>query len=144
MFAGFALIATGAQAQGLQPPDSEFLGAVEKYGISQENWDTGEHAAATFPNAYRFTRHYEIVAGDGVPPETWVDETGALDLSALQANDADGPLDLETLLRDRLKNHAMVVLKDNRVLHQRFWNGMTRLTLRWHCKNGRNFGILAS
>ena len=120
-----ALIGGTAFGSDLRPVDSEFLEQVEPFGISQENWDAAEFAAITFPNAYKFTRHYVVERGTAVEPEVWQDETGALDLSSLVGNDADGPLDLETLLRDRLKNHSMVVLKDNRLLHQHFWNGMT-------------------
>jgi len=47
-----------------------------------------------------------------------------LDLKKISVFDADGALDLETLLRDRIKNHSMVVLKGNRLIHQHFWNGL--------------------
>lgn len=117
------LLATTAGAGQMQPVDEAFLSQVEQYGITQQNWDSGEHAAVTFPNAYRFTRHYVVENGNAVAPRAW-DETGGLDLSTLTATDADGEMDVETLLRDRLKNHSMVVLKDNRLLHQHFWNGM--------------------
>lgn len=108
--------------QPMLPPDEDFLAQIEPFGITQENWDAAEYPAVTFPNAYRFTRHYVVERGE-VTPEVWREE-GGLDLSALTAADADGILDLETLLRDRLKNHAMVVLKGDRLLHQHFWNGM--------------------
>lgn len=116
-------LALPATADTALPPDAAFLAQVERFGISQENWDAAEFAAVTFPNAYRFTRHYVVAPGSAVAPEVW-QQDGGLDLSALTAEDADGPLDVETLLRDRLKNHAMVVLKGDRLLHQHFWNGM--------------------
>ncbi|WP_204113108.1 serine hydrolase domain-containing protein [Shimia biformata] len=114
-----------AIANDLRPVDSDFLAQVEPFGISQANWDNGEHAATTFPNAYRFTRHYEISPGSNLAPESWQDATGSIDLGSLIAHDADGAINLETLLRDRLKNHTMVILKGDRLLHQHFWNGMT-------------------
>lgn len=117
------LFAISAHAGPLQQPDHDFIAKVDRFGITQENWDSAEFAAVTFPNAYRFTRHYVVKNGDAVRPEAW-QETGGLDLSSLTAEDADGPLDVETLLRDRLKNHSMVVLKGNRLVHQHFWNGM--------------------
>jgi CubicO group peptidase (beta-lactamase class C family) len=116
-------IAMPAGAGSLLPADRGFMDQVEQFGIYQRNWDSGEHAAVTFPNAYKFTRHYVVERGDAVPPEAW-DVNGELNLSALKVEDADGALDVETLLRDRLKNHSMVVLKGNRLLHQHFWNGM--------------------
>lgn len=118
-------VSAAAVSADLLPPDAGFLEQVAAFGITQENWDSGEFAAVTFPQAYRFTRHYEISAGDDVAPEEWQDENGTIDLLALSARDADGVHDLQTILRDRLLNHAMVVLKDDRLLHQHFWDGMT-------------------
>ncbi|OJJ13600.1 MULTISPECIES: serine hydrolase [unclassified Roseibium] len=114
-----------ALADDLMPPDQTFLEQAGRFGISQENWDSGEFAAVTFPEAYKFTRHYVIEPGDAVAPEVWVDARGALKLDGLVARDADGEHSLDTLLRDRLLNHSMVVLQGNRLLHQHFWNGMT-------------------
>ncbi len=116
--------ATTAWSTDMLPPDAAFLEQTEQFGVTQENWDSAEHASVTFPNAYKFTRHYVVERGS-IEPEVWKDERGTLDLASLSGNDADGPHDLMSLLRDRLKNHSMVVLKDDRLLHQHFWNGMT-------------------
>lgn len=118
-------VSGAAMSADLLPPDEAFLQQVAEFGITQENWDSGEFAAVTFPQAYRFTRHYDISAAGEVAPEAWRDENGSLDLAALKARDADGVHDLRTILRDRLFNHAMVVLKGDRLLHQHFWDGMT-------------------
>lgn len=123
--AGVLLMTTSAMAGSLQPVDQNFLAQAEQFGLTQENWDTGEFAAVSFPNAYRFTRYYQVERGDKVAPEEWQDESDKLDLSALTANDADGQHDVATILRDRLLNHSMVVLKGTRLLHQHFWDGMT-------------------
>ncbi|MBO9449911.1 beta-lactamase family protein [Tropicibacter sp. R16_0] len=117
------LLSSAAYANSILPPDQAFLDQVEGFGVTQGNWDSGENAAVTFPNAYKFTRHYVVEPGDDVEPEKWT-EADRLDLSELTADDADGPLDIETLLRDRLKNHSMVILKGDSLLHQHFWNGM--------------------
>ncbi|MGK7926416.1 MAG: serine hydrolase domain-containing protein [Spirulina sp.] len=110
--------------ESVQQPDADFLERVSEFGVTQQNWDSPEYAAVTFPNAYKFTRHYRIAREDTVAPEVWQEDGPQLNLSALSASDADGSHDLETLLRDRLKNHAMVILKGDRLLHQHFWNGM--------------------
>lgn len=120
-----ALLCGSAMAGELLPPDEDFLSQAEEFGITQENWDAAEFAAVTFPHAYRFTRHYRVARGDQVAPEQWTDDTGALDITSLSARDADGTHALPIILRDRLLNHSMVVLKDNRLLHQHFWDGMT-------------------
>ncbi len=110
-------------AENIVPPDRTFIEAVQGFGITQQTWDAAEYAAVTFPNAYKFTRHYVVEPGTAVAPETWQAD-GGLDLASLTARDADGAFDIQTLLRDRLKNHSMVVLKGDRLLHQHFWNGM--------------------
>ncbi|TCL00395.1 hypothetical protein BXY66_3036 [Shimia isoporae] len=122
---GCLVAATVVNASDLKPVNDALLDQMEHFGVTQQNWDSAEHASVTFPNAYHFTRHYVVSPGDAVAPEAWKDEQGTLDLTALRGLDADGEHDLETLLRYRLKNHAMVVLKDDRLLHQHFWTGMT-------------------
>ncbi|TAJ04425.1 class C beta-lactamase-related serine hydrolase [Marinilabiliaceae bacterium JC017] len=117
---------TRAQFSGV---DEAFVEQSEKLGISQAHWDAPEYAAASFPNAYKYTRHYRISRGLlGAPESVLVPEelvnTGSLNLSRLTGQDIDGEHDLITLLRDRLKNHSMVVLKDNKIVHQHYWNGM--------------------
>ncbi len=110
--------------EALLPPDADFLEQVSEFGVTQQNWDSPEYVALTFPNAYKFTRHYQISREDTVAPEVWQEDGPQLDLSTVAASDADGLHDLETLLRDRVKNHTMVILKGDRLLHQHFWNGM--------------------
>ncbi|MCG8687430.1 MAG: beta-lactamase family protein [Desulfobacterales bacterium] len=125
-----SFLTSTASASQLLPPDEAFLKKAEAIGITQEHWDSPEFAAVTFPNAYRFTRYYRISCGllgsgeDVLAPEVWKGDGTSLDIKKLKGNDADGPIDLETLLRDRLKNHSMVVLKSDRLLHQHFWNGL--------------------
>lgn len=118
-------MASFANAGDLLPPDETFLVQAEHFGLTQKNWDSAEYAAVSFPNAYKFTRHYLVSKSDSVAPSEWQSSGPKLDLASLSANDADGQHDLETLLRDRLKNHAMVVLKGDQLLHQHFWDGMT-------------------
>lgn len=120
-----------ANAADLYKADEQFMAKAEALGISQAVWDQAEYTAATFPNAYKFTRYYEIGNGSSgsgkgtLVPEKWK-ETNSLDLSKLKGTDADGEFPLPIILRDRLKNHAMVVLKGNELVHQHYWNGMDK------------------
>ncbi|NKF49135.1 serine hydrolase [Shewanella sp. WXL01] len=118
-----ACLSFGAHAATLHQPDSQFIEQAAMLGVSQTEWDQGEMAAATFPNAYKFTRYYQVSKGSMVP-EKWK-LNNSLDLTKLKGMDADGEHDLYTILRDRLKNHSMVVIKGNEVVHQHFFNGMT-------------------
>lgn len=116
-------IAISVQAASFHQTDHAFLQQAATLGVTQTNWDNGEMAAATFPNAYKFTRYYQIPRGD-LQPEP-LELVNSLNLSKIKAMDADGLQTLDVLLRDRLKNHSMVVIKDNKVIHQHFDNGMT-------------------
>ncbi len=118
-----------AQAASYHPADAEFIDSAAARGVPQSAWDNGEYAAASFPHAYKFTAHYRIsrgLLGSGksvLMPEQWV-PNNTLDLTQLRGQDADGEHALLTLLRDRLKNHALVVLKGNQLVYQHFFNGL--------------------
>ncbi|CCN34704.1 conserved exported hypothetical protein [Vibrio nigripulchritudo SO65] len=115
-----------ANAATFHQEDVEFIKQAESLGLERSVWDQGEFAAMTFPNAYKLTRHYSISAGEGaVPPQRLVEEN-LLDLNKLEGVDADGKHSLYTILRDRLKNHAMVVIKGDKIIHQHYFNGMTK------------------
>lgn len=123
------LLSSTTQAATYLPVDKVFVKQAEELGVSQTVWDQPEYAAVTFPNAYKFTTHYRISRGllgakeAVLSPQEWT-VTNSLDLTKLKGVDADGELDLITLLRDRLKNHSMVVLKKDELVHQHFFNGM--------------------
>lgn len=120
----------GAQAATYHQPDKQFIERMESFGIPLSAWDSPEYAAVSFPHAYKLTRHYRISKGllgsseSVLVPEQW--KSGSLDLAALKGEDGDGELPLATLLRDRLKNHSMVVLKGDQLIHQHFTDGMTK------------------
>ncbi|RTR34484.1 serine hydrolase domain-containing protein [Shewanella atlantica] len=110
-----------AQAVEFKPVDSAFVQQSSALGVTQDNWDHGAHAAATFPNAYRFTPHMDIPLPANGKFREWSHRSQAL--LQLTGYDLDGEHSLEVLLRDRLKNHSMVVLNKGVLVHQHFWNG---------------------
>ncbi|CAG23811.1 serine hydrolase domain-containing protein [Photobacterium profundum] len=118
-----------AMAATFNSPDKVFIKASAAHAITVENWDSGENAASTFTNAYKFTNSYRISHGllgakaDVVMPEA-LQRNMSVDLSTIMIDDLDGKMPLTTFLRDRLKNHSMVVLKNNHLVHQHFWNNM--------------------
>lgn len=125
---GFGLSLT-ATAATLHPADQAFLEKAEQMTITQENWDSVENAATTFPNAYKFTDHYRISHGLlGGEAGTLVSEKfkagTSLDFDKITIDAVDGKIPLNIYLRDRLKNHSMVVLKGDQLVHEHYWNGM--------------------
>jgi len=133
IFGGAIVLITSlhAHAETYHQVDDVFVKQAEALGVSQSVWDQPEYAAVSFPNAYKFTTHYRIsrgLLGSGeavLSPQEWP-EVNSLDLTKLKGVDADGEHDLVTILRDRLKNHAMVVLKGDKLVHQHFFNGLDK------------------
>lgn len=127
----FFMLSLQAYAATYHQADEVFIKQAEKLGVSRAVWDQPEYAAMSFPSAYKFTNHYRIsrgLLGSGesvLTPQKWI-ETNSLDLAGLKGMDADGEHDLVTLLRDRLKNHAMVVLKGDKLVYQHFFDGMDK------------------
>lgn len=123
------LLFSVAQAATYHPVDEAFVKQAEALGVSQSVWDQPEYVAVSFPHAYKFMLYYRIsrgLLGSGkavLAPQKW-NETNSLDLTKLRGQDADGEHDLVTLLRDRLKNHSMVVLKGDKLVHQHFFDGL--------------------
>ncbi|GAB2658743.1 serine hydrolase domain-containing protein [Vibrio panuliri] len=111
-----------ANAATFHQPDQAFLEAATASGLPVELWDSAEYAASSFPNAYKFTPSYEIEKS-GVAPEQFKTDK-ALDFSQIMVPAIDGEMSLNDFLRDRVKNHSMVVLKGDNLLHEHYWNGM--------------------
>ncbi|MGF1693256.1 serine hydrolase domain-containing protein [Photobacterium kagoshimensis] len=123
---GLSLTATAAT---LHPADQAFLDKAAQMTITQENWDSVEYVAATLPNAYKFTNHYRISRGvlggkSNVLTAEEFKSNKQLDFNALKVEAMDGEMPLDMFLRDRLKNHSMVVLKGDQLVHEHYWNGM--------------------
>lgn len=111
----------GAQALEVHKPDTAFLDQVGQIGITQDNWDR-ENESMTYQQAYKFTHHIKMNTGEYV----WdLGETKQLlDLDKLTGNDFDGEYPLSTIIPFRLKVESLVVLKDGKLVHEQYWNGM--------------------
>lgn len=113
-------------AAEFQGPDTDFVNNAAHHAITINNWDQGENAASTFPQAYKFTHSYKLDT-NGMLPEVF-DNSKRLDLDAIMVSDIEGEMSLSSFLRDRVKNHSMVVLRDNQLLHEHYWNNMNQDT----------------
>ncbi|WP_028865202.1 serine hydrolase domain-containing protein [Psychromonas aquimarina] len=129
--AAVCMLSFNIHAASYHQADQAFIKQSESLGVSQSVWDSAEYAAVSFPHAYKYTSHYRIsrgLLGSGesvLMPEQW-QESRLLDITQLTGVDADGEHSLDIILRDRLKNHSMVVLKGNKLAHQHFYNGLNQ------------------
>ncbi|WP_375748692.1 serine hydrolase domain-containing protein [Vibrio sp. HN007] len=114
--------AFAANAATFHQPDQAFIESAEASGLPAQLWDSAEYAASSFPNAYKFTPSYEVERS-GVAPEAFK-KGEELDFDKIMVPAIDGEMSLNDFLRDRVKNHSMVVLKGDQLLHEHYWNGM--------------------
>lgn len=139
------MMSQSTMAAELLPPDEKFIEQIGAMGIARADWDKGEHGAVTFPNAYRLTRSYRISNDGSVLNALQKNADKQIDLTKLSAYDSDGEFPLDIILRDRLKNHSLVILKSNEVLHEHYWNGLTDKSTHLDMSVTKSFtGILAS
>ncbi|UYM15198.1 serine hydrolase domain-containing protein [Endozoicomonas euniceicola] len=134
--------AFGAQALEVHKPDAAFLEQVGAIGITQDNWDR-ENESLTYQQAYKFTHHIKMNTGDYV----WnLGETKQLlDLDKLTGNDFDGEYPLSTIIPFRLKMESLVVLKDGKLVHEQYWNGMHKAKTHLEMSATKSYtGILLS
>ncbi|RJG42668.1 serine hydrolase domain-containing protein [Motilimonas pumila] len=141
-------LAVSAEAAEFQGRDEVFVEAAQQHAISIYDWDSAENSASTFPHAYKFTHSYRISRGllgsdqDVIVPEQF--KRGQLDLASISTSDIEGDIPLYVFLRDRLKNHAMVVLKGDTLLHEHYWNNMNPQSLHLDMSVTKSFTSLVA
>ncbi|MCL1036072.1 beta-lactamase family protein [Shewanella submarina] len=117
------LVCVGAQASSFHGPDKAFLAQAEAVGVTQQNWDSGKNAKLTMQHAWRFTHHYVLEKGEYVHH---LGEASGLDLTKLAALDVDGVHPMDVIIRDRLNQEALVILKDGKLVDEYYFNGLSQ------------------
>ncbi|GIU37351.1 beta-lactamase family protein [Shewanella schlegeliana] len=110
-------------AATLHEPDAEFITNSKQVGISQANWDHGQSAKLTMQNAYKFTYSQEMENGPFIHD---LSKATGFDLSKAQGYDADGPHSLDIIIRDRLNQESLIILKNGKLVDEFYWNGMNK------------------
>lgn len=118
-----AAITFGASATTFHQPDQEFLTNAAQVGVTQANWDSGAAAKLTFKNAYRFTYSDEMSNGKYV--HDFGKATG-FDLDSVSAHDVDGEFPMSVILRDRLNEESLVIMRNGKLIDEYYWSGMNK------------------
>lgn len=113
----------GISAKQIQKPDEAFINNAAIAGITQENWDSGKSAKLTMKHAYRFTHSVELSTGEYLHD---IGQASGFDLDSVQAHDVDGPHPMSVILRDRLNQESLVILKNGKLVDEYYWNGMNK------------------
>ncbi|MGF1753435.1 beta-lactamase family protein [Vibrio makurazakiensis] len=111
----------GINAKEIQKPDAEFIQKVAHAGITQDNWDSGKAAKLTMKNAYRFTHHVELSKSEYTHD---IGKASGFDLNSVTAQDFDGEQPMSIILRDRLNQESLVILKNGQLVDEFYWSGM--------------------
>ncbi|WP_394138637.1 serine hydrolase domain-containing protein [Vibrio chagasii] len=111
----------GISAKQIQEPDAEFIQKVAHAGITQDNWDSGKAAKLTMKNAYRFTHHVELATSEYTHD---IGKASGFDLNSVTAQDFDGEQTMPVILRDRLNQESLVILKNGQLVDEYYWSGM--------------------
>jgi hypothetical protein len=111
----------GINAKEVHKPDVEFIQKVAQVGITQANWDSGKAAKLTIKNAYRFTHHVELSKGEYTHD---IGQASGFDLNSMTAQDFDGEQPMSVILRDRLNQESLVILKNGQLVDEYYWSGM--------------------
>ncbi|MGF1720710.1 beta-lactamase family protein [Vibrio kyushuensis] len=116
-----SILAFGANAIELHKPDYDFINSATKFGVTQANWDNGKAAKLTMKHAYKFTSNVEMSKG---PFTHYIGKASGFDLNSVSAIDADGEHPMSIILRDRLNQESLVILKHGQLVDEYYWSGM--------------------
>ncbi|EEX93779.1 hypothetical protein VIOR3934_00280 [Vibrio orientalis CIP 102891 = ATCC 33934] len=118
-----AIVSTSLNATALvlNKPDSDFIDSASTVGVTLKNWDSGKSAKLTMKHAYRFTHHMEMVKGEYIHN---VGNASGFDLDSVKGVDVDGLLPMSVILRDRLNQESLVILKNGQLVDEYYWSGM--------------------
>jgi len=126
---GMTLMATAIlHGVTFHKPDAQFLERIAPFGVSQANWDESEYSSLMYIESQRVS-DYAKIYNDPKKVMHFERSKKHLDLHKLKAADIDGvEIPLYDLLRDRMHNRSMVVLRDGKLVHEHYWSGTNKET----------------
>ena len=141
-FFTLTLLAFGAQATTFKQPDQEFIEAAASIGMTGENWDTPEFVSSAMPHVYKFAHSYTLHKGDYVRE---LEHGGQpLDLEQVMVRDFDGPMSAKDFLMNRMQNHNTVVIKDGKIVHEHYGNGLDEFSTHLDMSVSKSFTAMAA
>jgi len=132
--------ALSANAVTFHKADQDFLKQIAKYGITQQNWDSEEYASVMNIETHRIS-DYAVIDNDKDTVVKFEKSDKKLeDLHKLNVTDVDGAqLSAYEMLRDRMHNNTMVILKDGKLVYEHYWNGSNKDTRHTTFSAGKSF-----
>ncbi|USD62989.1 serine hydrolase [Vibrio sp. SCSIO 43140] len=136
-----ALGSLNVNAATFTGPDLDYIAAAEAYGITGETWETPEFIASAMPHVYKFTHSYTLHKGDYVLE---LPQGKPLNLANVMVPDYDGEMSAKDFMLNRMQNHNAVILKDGKLVHEHFGNGMTEFSPHLDMSVSKSFTAMAA
>ncbi len=136
------LLAFSVQATTFKQPDQEFIEAAASIGMTGENWDTPEFVSSAMPHVYKFAHSYTLHKGDYVRELERGEQL--LDLEQVMVPDFDGPMSAKDFLMNRMQNHNAVVIKDGKIVHEHYGNGLDEFSTHLDMSVSKSFTAMAA
>ncbi|CCN68714.1 serine hydrolase domain-containing protein [Vibrio nigripulchritudo] len=136
-----ATTAFGAQAVTFKAPDREFIAAAESIGMTGQTWETPEYIASAMPHVYKFTHGYTLHKGDFV---LQFEKGVPLDLDKVMVPEFDGSISAKDFLANRMQNHNAVIIKDGKIVHEHYGNGLNEFSTHLDMSVSKSFTAMAA
>jgi len=131
--------AISANAVTFHKADVDFLKQIAPYGITQANWDNAEYASMMNIETHRVS-DYAVIYNDKDNAVKFKKSDKKLDINNLSVVDVDGSkLSVYDMLRDRMHNNSMVVLRDGKLVYEHYWSGTNKDTKHTTFSAGKSF-----
>ncbi|MDJ0939017.1 MAG: serine hydrolase [Woeseiaceae bacterium] len=137
-----SVMALSANATTFKQPDQEFIEAAAAIGMTGENWDTPEFVSSAMPHVYKFAHSYTLHKGDYVRELERSEQS--LDLERVMVQEFDGPMSAKDFLMNRMQNHNAVIIKDGKIVHEHYGNGLDEFSTHLDMSVSKSFTAMAA
>ncbi|WP_096086210.1 serine hydrolase domain-containing protein [Agaribacterium haliotis] len=136
------ILPQAANAVTFKGPDQAFIDAAQSIGMTGENWETPEYIASAMPHVYKFAHSYTLHKGQFVLELK--KSASPLNLDELVIQDYDGNISASDFLMNRVQNHNAVILKDGKIVHEHYSNGMDEFSTHLDMSVSKSFTAMAA
>ncbi len=136
------MLSTAVNAASFHQPDEEFIAKAESIGMTGKTWDTPEYISSAMPHVYKFSHSYTLHKGSYVLKLEKA--KNQLDLTAIMINDFDGPISAKDFLLNRMQNHNAVIIKDGKIVHEHYGNGLNEFSPHLDMSVSKSFTAMAA
>lgn len=136
------MVSSSSTAVTFKTPDAEFIKQAETIGMTGKTWETPNYIASAMPHVYKFTHSFTLHKCEYVSKLERANKQ--LDLDSIMINDFDGNISVKDFLLNRMQNHNTVILKDGKIVHEHYGNGMDEFSPHLDMSVSKSFTAMAA